>query len=46
MLDEQGSSHQNPLSVQPATDHMIHQNTNSGHVKDTNEFTTAEETAK
>ena len=39
-------SHQSPLNVRRATDHMIHQNTNSGHVKDANEFTTAEETVE
>jgi len=34
-------SHQNPSNVQPATDHMIHQSTNSDHVQNVIEFITA-----
>ena len=39
-------SFQNPLNVQPATDHTIHQSTNSMHVTDVTESITAEENAK
>ena len=39
-------SFQNPLNVQPATDHMIHQSTNSDHAKDVTEFITAEKNVK
>ena len=39
-------SHQNPSNVQPATDHMIHQSTNSDHVQNVIEFITAEKNAK
>ena len=35
-------SHQNPLNVQPATDHTIHQSTNSDHARDVTEFITVE----
>ena len=39
-------SFQNPLNVHPATDHTIHQNTNSDHAMDVIEFITAEENVK
>ena len=39
-------SFQNPLNVQPATDHTIHQNTNSDHATDVTEFITAEKNVK
>ena len=39
-------SFQNPLNVHPATDHTIHQSTNSDHAKDVTEFITAEENVK
>ena len=37
---------QNPLNVHPASDHTIHQNTNSDHARDVTEFITAEENVK
>ena len=39
-------SFQNPLNVPPATDHTIHQNTNSDHATDATESITAEENVK
>ena len=39
-------SFQNPLNVHPASDHMIHQSTNSDHAMDVIEFTTAEKNVK
>ena len=39
-------SFQNPLNVQPATDHTIHQSTNSDHAMDVTQFITAEENVK
>ena len=39
-------SHQNLLNVQPATDHMIHQKTNSDHATDATELFTAEKNVK
>ena len=39
-------SFQNPLNVHCATDHMIHQKTNSDHAKDVIEFITVEKNVK
>ena len=39
-------SFQNLLNVHPATDHMIHQSTNSDHAMDVTEFITAEKNVK
>ena len=39
-------SFQNPLSVQPATDHTIHQSTNLDHAKDVTEFITVGKNVK
>jgi len=39
-------SFQHPLNVHPATDRMIHWNTNSDHAQDVAESFTAEENAK
>ena len=39
-------SFQNPLNVDPATDHTIHQSTNSDHAKDVIEYITAEKNVK
>ena len=39
-------SFQNPSNVHPATDHMIHQNTNLDHAMDATECITVEENVK
>ena len=39
-------SHQNPLNVQTATDHMIHQSTNLDHANDVTESITVEKNVK
>ena len=46
MEEQHPRSFQNPLNVQPAIDHTIHQKTNSDHAKDVTELFTAEENVK